>query len=206
MQLQTVEQHLKRTKRMKIDELIELLPKHPTKVYQDGFGTQATENGFYLYEIHKMHHDFYESHVWIFKSIEEFVNFLPAIVFNDIAVHWEDDEFDWDTDNYDYSNDYDFYKSLINQQWDFQQCIDFINNHNKFGELELIEFGKISDLVDVSQVEYDKCEEIYLFLDELENLGLTQGRYQIFHKFHAFSDSIPSKNKAVFMEMLEHWD
>lgn len=99
---------------MNIHELIDRLPLHPVDAFRIGLNKQATEEAFFLYEIHQLHHGFYESQVWIFNTIEEFVTFLPAIVFNDIVVNWEnyseDEEY-----NYDYTNDYLFFESLVDR-------------------------------------------------------------------------------------------
>lgn len=185
---------------MNLNELLALLPKHPVDVFEKYLPPgKVTENGYYLYEIHDMGHQFYEGHVWVFDSIDAFVDYIPAIVFRDVVVHCEDEE---RFEDVDFAEDYAFYETLVNQTWDFQQCIQFVEDHQSIGGLELIEFGKISDLVNVSREEYDKCKGFIGSIDEMEVLGLTQGRYQIFHKFHELSGSIPSQDKAAFLEFL----
>lgn len=190
---------------MELNDLIEILPEHPCDVMQNGFGKKAFSESFYLYEIHNMHHNWYENNVWIFNSINEFVQFLPAIVFNDIAVNCEEGFEDEHVD-YDYSEDYNFYKSLVSQKWDELKCKEFISEHSKFGGLELIEFGRVSDLLECTQQEYNKCKDSIYSLDELEELELSQGRYKIFHAFHSVSENRPSLNEKAFIQMIEDWD
>lgn len=190
---------------MNLSELLKHLPAHPTDILEGNLGKQATENSLFLYEIHNTSFDFYESHIWVFDSIDDFINFLPAIVFNDIAVNWETYSEDEASNNYDYTNDYTFFKKLKKQQWNLQQGVDFVEKQPKFGNLELIEFGKLSDLIKVSQQEYDKCKNLYLTLDELTKVGLTQARYKIFEQFHKCSKDLPSKNSHEFLEMITNW-
>ncbi len=59
-----------------------------------------------------MHHYFYESHVWVFRSIEEFVQFLPVIVFSDIAINCENEDFIVEYSELDYT---DRFVSLMNK-------------------------------------------------------------------------------------------
>ena len=72
--------------------------------------------------------------------------------------------------------------------------------------MELIEFGRISDFMEATSEEYNKSKEIYVSLDELEKIGITQCRYQVLHKFSSISQLPPSQNSDEFLKMIEDWD
>ena len=190
---------------MNYKSLITQLTNHPYDVMQNGFGKRATESCFYLYEVHQMHHDFYESHLWIFNGIEEFIEFLPVIVFSDIAINCENEEFIEEYGELDYTDRFNYYKSLLARNWNEVECKKFIDEHKGTGEMEFIEFGKVSDLLNILQEQFDKCEKYHSTLDELENNGLTEGVYKIMHKFHGISNVVPAENKESFLSMLGDW-
>jgi hypothetical protein len=190
---------------MNYEELIIRLPKHPYDVMQNSFGKTATVNCFYLYENHQMHHDFYESHVWIFNGIEEFVEFLPVIVFSDIAINCENEDFIEEYGELDYTDRFNYYKSLLARDWNDIECKKFIDEHKGTSEMQFIEFGKVSDLINISQEHFDKCQNVYNSIDELTENGLSEGTYKIIHKFQSISNLIPAENKESFLSMLEDW-
>lgn len=191
---------------MNYEELLEKLVKHPNDAMQNAFGRKVSANSYFLYEIHNMHHDFYESHIWIFNSIDEFVEFLIAIIFSDIALNCENEDFFQEFGELDYSERFSCYESLSKKDWNFNECKKFIAEYEGISELELIEFGKVSDLLDISQEDFDKCNNIYSTLKEIELQGLTQATYKIMNKFHTISDAKPSINQPLFFEMLENWE
>ncbi len=188
---------------MNYEELIKRLPKHPNDAMQNSFGKTANESCFYLYEIHQMHHDFYESHVCIFNSIQEFIEFLPVIVFTDIAINCENEDFIEEYGELDYADRFKYYESLLAKEWNAQECKKFIADYKGTGEMEFIEFGEVSDLLNISQEQFYKCEKYHSTLDEIENNGLTEGIYKIMHKFHSISNVLPAENQEAFLKMLE---
>ncbi len=191
---------------MNYEELIKKLPKHPFDAMQNGFGKTVTDNSFYLYEIHQLHHDFYESHVWILNNIEEFNEFLIFIVFSDIAFNCENEDFIADYGELDYSARFKHYQSLLTRDWNFVECKNFIAQYKGDSEIEFIEFGKISDLLDFTQADFEKCRNHYATIDEIENQGLTHANYRIMNKFHDISILNPASNQKLFLEMLENWE
>jgi hypothetical protein len=190
---------------MNINQLIERLPEHPCDLMQNVFGREVSAESFYLYGIYNMHYNFYNSHVFIFNSINEFVEFLPAIIFNDIAINWDDD-YEENNEEISYSEDYKLLENLRNQNWDELKCKKFIKEHCKFDDLELIEFGKLSDFMEVTTEEFNKSKELFFSLDKLDEIGITQCRYQLLHKFSSISQVLPSQNKKAFFKMIEEWD
>ena len=187
---------------MDYDELIEKLGKEPGRWLFDGYGTPR-EEGYYLYQIHLMHGDYWENGVYFFNTINEFVDFLPGIVFSNLAVDSMGDDF-WE-ENHDFSEDWNRFQELKSGDWDEERCVKFIKEYGANNYIEFIEFGKISDLLSVTQEEYDKCYDSIDSTDELEEEGLTEGRYKIFTKFHEESDDRPGLDKEGFLEMLSNW-
>lgn len=190
---------------MDINQLIERLPEHPLVLMQNALGRKVSIDSYYLYGIIRLHHDLYKNYVFTFNSIIEFVEFLPAIVFNDVAINW-DDEYEVNYADSDFSDDFKLLENLTNQNWDEITCKDFIYKHNKFEDLELIEFGRISDFMEATPEEFIKSKELYLSLDELEKIGITQCRYQLLHKFSSISQVPPCLNRDEFLKMIEDWD
>ncbi len=189
---------------MDYKEVIQKIGNHPNDVMQAAFDREANTNSYYLYEIHRMHHQDYESYVWLFNSIEEFVLFLPAIVFNDIAVNCDNHDFEEEFGDIDYTEKYKLYTSLMNNKWDEAQCAKFVLDYLGSDELELIEFGKVADLLNISDSEFEKCKDSYSTIEEIEKHGLTQGKYKILNKFYNQSKTRPSLNQTDFFEMLEN--
>lgn len=190
---------------MNVNQLIERLPEHPLVLLQNALGRKVSVDYYYLYGIIRFHTDFYKSYVFTFNSITEFVAFLPAIVFNDVAINWDGD---YAVNNVEsnFSDDFELLENLTNQNWDELKCKEFISEKSKFDDLELIEFGRISDFMDVRSEEFIKSKEHYVSLDELEKIGITQCRYQVLHKFSSISHALPSQNRDEFLKMIEDWD
>ena len=190
---------------MNVNQLIERLPEHPLVLMQNALGKEVSIDSYYLYGIIRLHNDLYKSYVFTFNSITEFVAFLPAILFNDVAINWDGD---YAVNNIEsnFSDDYELLENLTNQNWDELKCKEFISEHSKFDDMELIEFGRISDFMEATSEEYIKSKEIYLSLDELEKIGITQCRYQVLHKFSSISQVPPSQNRDEFLKMIEDWE
>jgi hypothetical protein len=190
---------------MNVNQLIERLPEHPLVLMQNALGRKVSVDYYYLYGIIRFHNDLFKSYVFTFNSITEFVEFLPAIVFNDVAINWDGDyEVNFVESNF--SDDYELLENLTNQNWDELKCKEFISEKNKFDDLELIEFGRISDFMEATSEELIKSKELYESLDELERIGITQCRYQVLHKFSSISQVPPSQNRDEFLKMIEDWD
>jgi hypothetical protein len=51
-----------------------------------------------------------------------------------------------------------------------------------------------------------KSKELYLSLDELERIGITQCSYQVLHKFSSTSQAAPFQNRDEFLKMIEDWN
>lgn len=190
---------------MDINQLIERLPEHPLVIMQNALDRKVSTESYYLYGIVRFHNDIYQSYVFTFNSITEFVEFLPALVFNDVAINWDED---YEVNNVEsnYSDDYELLENLTNQNWDELKCKEFISEHSMFDDLELIEFGRISNFIEATSEEFLKSKELYVSLDELERIGISQCRYQVLHKFSSISQVPPSQNRDEFLKMIEDWD
>jgi hypothetical protein len=76
----------------------------------------------------------------------------------------------------------------------------------KSAEINGIEFGCISELLSVSNEEFEKCKEYMSMEKELEDAGLSEGRYRIFNKYWEEFAEHPAENEEQFLEMLSDWE
>ena len=80
---------------MNFKELLKILPKNPNEAFNDAQSIKPVEGGILLVERHEMNFGYgtnYGNHIWIFRTPKEFVDFLPALLFFDIAIHWDDND------------------------------------------------------------------------------------------------------------------
>lgn len=189
---------------MNYKELIRELGEDPTDLFISGQSKEATKDSFFLYEIRHMHSDFWESYVWIFDTINEFVNFLPAIIFSEFVIHSEDYDFEEEYGKIDCTSNYEYYQTILKDKWDEARCKKFIDEFQAEG-VEFIEFGRVSELLSVSQEEFDLCKGTIDDINILEELGITQGRYKILNNFHYLSNERPELNENGFLSMLNNW-
>jgi hypothetical protein len=80
---------------MNYRELLKLLSKNPNEAFNNAQSIKPSIEGIFLAEKHRMDFGFgsyYGTHIWFFKTTEQFVAFLPALLFFDIAIHWDDDD------------------------------------------------------------------------------------------------------------------
>jgi hypothetical protein len=187
-------------------QIIEKIGKNPCDVFFKYTGIEPTRKSYYLYEIHRMHLDWWQSHVWVFNSLYDFIDFLPYIFFNDIAIKYENDDFDDRYGCINYLKEYKRYSRLMKENLDEKRCEQFVKRFKATKDLEVIEFGKLFDLINVSQEEYNKCQKDIHNLTQLKKVGLSQGKYEILHNFHKVSDERPALNEKAFLQMLKDWD
>jgi hypothetical protein len=80
---------------MNFKELLKILPKNPNEAFNDAQSIKPVEGGILLVERHEMNFGYgtnYGNHIWFFRTPKEFVDFLPALLFFDIAIHWDDND------------------------------------------------------------------------------------------------------------------
>jgi hypothetical protein len=170
----------------------------PTEVWISSLKNRATEDGFYLYELHEMGSGMWENGVFVFHTPQDFGKFTYALELFDY-VYFED----WE--EIDESEDCTaLFQHLVRQrekEWTFEDCIHYVSTF-KPSCIELIKFGEIRDLIDVSEETFEKCKGIYTSKDELEEVGLNEAEYQIMNKYAKRSVIPPSRNEEGFMEFL----
>jgi hypothetical protein len=165
---------------------------------------EVTENSFYLYELHEMFNS-WESQVWIFNDLQEFYNFAYSHVLFDYINRWEDEEYE--DDDSDQSELYEYLLKLKNTIWTVTKCENFVKtfDHPTF---EMVQFGKVSDLIAISDEDFDKCKELYTTKEELENINIKEGVYQIISKYITSNYKNPKKpkdSKEAFLAFLNNW-
>lgn len=184
---------------MTIEEIINELGE-PEIAWDNAQDNEVTENSFYLYELHEMFNS-WESQVWIFNDLQEFYDFAYSHVMFDYINRWEDEEYD-DGDDTDQSELYDYLLKLKNTIWTVSECENFVNTFND-SSFEMVQFGKVIDLITISDEDFEKCRKIYFTKDELENVNLKEGVYQIISGFMKHHVKKPKDSVAEFLAYLK---
>jgi hypothetical protein len=186
---------------MTIEEIIEELgePEWNTAQFKD-----AKENSYYLYELYETF-NFWESKVWIFNDLQKFYDFAYSHVLFDYINRWEDEAYE--DDDSDQSELYDYLLKLKNTIWTVTECENFVKtfDHCTF---EMVQFGKVSDLIAISDEDFDKCKDYYSTKEELENINIKEGVYQIISKYITRNYKNPKKpkvSKEAFLAFLSNW-
>ena len=188
---------------MTIEEIIEELGE-PIIAWDNAQDKEATENSFYLYELHEMF-NFWESQVWIFNDLQEFYDFAYSRVLFDYINRGEDEAYD--DDDSDQSELYKHLLKLKNTIWTIAECENFVKTFDHY-TFELVQFGKVSDLIAISDEDFEKCKELYTTKDELENINIKEGVYQIISKYITRNYKNPKKpkdSKEAFLAFLNNW-
>ena len=182
--------------------ITEIFEKHgdPTIVWESAMNENATPDSFYLYELHEMSFNLWEDKVWIFNSPNEFRDFTYALELFDY-VYFED----WDdlSDEDDYSALHQRLLERKNQEWTFDDCKRYVAQF-PIGSIELVNFGRVSDLLAFSEEDYEKCKNVYLTTDRLENEHLNQAEYKIMYYFSKESPVAPGKATKQFLKFLSN--
>lgn len=191
---------------MNYNELIKKLPKTPAQSLYDSDGKEPTEEGIYLTQKFKSGFG-YDTHVFFFNTPEEFVDFLPALIFFDEAMsdddfEEEDDEVEENSIGIDYQADYQLYLDLTTiKSFDDQEIYDL--EGISFGEMEILGVGKISDLLHISEESFNKTFDDLLDENEIQELGFTWTEYKILNGYFQEFNELPSKNEKQFLTYLK---
>lgn len=183
---------------MTIEEIINELGEPEWNNSRD---KEVKESSYYLYELHETF-NFWESQVWIFNDLQEFHDFAYSHVMFDYINRWEDEEYE--DDDSDQSELYDYLLKLKNTIWTITECENFVKtfDHCTF---EMVQFGKVSDLIAISGEDFKKCKQLYLTKEELENVNLKEGVYQIISKYIKQHDKKSKESKETFLTFLSNW-
>jgi hypothetical protein len=204
---------------MNYNQLLKKLPKTPAQSLYDSDGKEPTVEGIYLTQKFKSGFG-YDTHVYFFNTPDEFVDFLPALIFFDEAMGDEDDfeeeEEEEDDDDNDEDEDEDEENSIgMNYQDDYENYLDLMTiksfDDNKiydlegvsFGEMEILGVGKISDLLHISEESFNKTFDDLLDENEIQELGFTWTEYKILNGYFQEFNELPSKNQKQFFTFLK---
>ncbi len=80
---------------MNYKELLKILRKNPNEIFPDAQGFKPFEGGILLVEKHAMNFGngmSFGNHIWFLRTQMEFVDFLPALLFCDIAIQWDNED------------------------------------------------------------------------------------------------------------------
>ena len=77
---------------MNYKELLKILQKNLNEIFLDAQESKPFEGGILLVEKHELNFGNCGNHIWFFRTPKEFVDFLPALLFSDIAIHWDDED------------------------------------------------------------------------------------------------------------------
>lgn len=239
---------------MNYKKLLKILPKNPNEAFGDAQSIKPVEGGILLVEKHEMNFGYginYGNHIWFFRTPKEFVDFLPALLFWDIAIHWDDNDrnyssYDDDTeeeieayeleaeksksispevvnpisaleeeeeeeeedydvriieDTEDYSETYELYEHLCKiKSFDDDEIYDL--SGYSFGEVEVIEVFRISELINVSEEIFNLTFEDTDDEEEINEMGLTWSQFKILNGYAEMYNEMPSKNVGQFLDFL----
>lgn len=184
---------------MNIEQIIDELSE-PEIAWENSLNKEATENSFYLYELHEMF-NFWESQVWIFNDLQEFYDFAYSHVLFDYINRGGDEAYDYDSDQ---SELYDYLLKLKNTIWTIAECENFVKTFDH-SSLALVQFGKVFDLIAISDEDFEKCKLIYLTKEELENDNLKEGCFKIISEYINRHHKKPKESKEAFLTFLSNW-
>jgi len=216
---------------MNYRELLKLLSKNPNEAFNNAQSIKPSIEGIFLAEKHRMDFGFgsyYGTHIWFFKTPEQFVAFLPALLFFDIAIHWDDDDRNYrnyeeeeeeeeedddddDDDEYnirmiedteDYKDTFDYYKNLCEiKSFDDIRIYDLVED--SFGEVEVLDVARVSDLINISEEKFNLTFEDTDNEDEIQEMGFTWTQFKILNGYAEEYGELPSKNVEQFLAFLE---
>jgi hypothetical protein len=219
---------------MNYKELLKILQKNPNEAFGDAQSIKPVEGGILLVEKHEMNFGYgtnYGNHIWFFRTPKEFVDFLPALLFWDIAIHWDDNDrnyssYDNDTeeeeeeeeeeddeeeeedydvriieDNEDYSETYELYKHLCKINSFDDEEIYDLAGASS-GEVEVIEVFRISELINVSEEIFNLTLEDTDDEEEINEMGFSWTQFKLLNGYAEMYNEIPSKNVEQFLAFL----
>ena len=137
--------------------------------------------------------------------MQEFYDFAYSHEMFDYINRWEDEEYEDDDTNQ--SELYDYLLKLKNTIWTVTECENFVNTFNN-SSFEMVQFGKVIDLITISDEDFEKCRKIYFTKEELENVNLKEGVYQIISKYitRNYKNPIkPKESREEFLDFISNW-
>ena len=182
---------------MSILELYKIVD--PTVVWECAMDNQATVDSWYLYELHNFHHNEWGAKVWIFDGVNDFVRFLPALIFNGILYYSENLTHD-EIKSIDVSAEYSEFLRTQEGTWDEARCLDFVRNF-KSSKLELKEFGRLSAFFTVAEEQFELCKDEPIYDPEIHE-GLSRSMFSILSVFSKVSDGCPALNPDEFLRFM----
>jgi hypothetical protein len=188
---------------MTIEEIIEELGE-PEIALNKAENIYANENSYYLYELHQMY-NFWENKVWFFNDLQEFYDYAYSHVMIQYVNRELDEEYDFDDDT-DRSELYRYLLKLKKTIWTIEECENFIKSFSD-SSFELVEFGKVIDLIAITDEDFEKCKEHYSTKEELENINLKEGCYKIISGYinkNYKKTKKPKESLAEFLAYLNH--
>lgn len=178
---------------MNIYELLEKVD--PESEFYAAMDNVATEHSYYLYKLQLMSLDYWEPYVWYFDTTDQFATFIPALLFNNILGN--DIE---DFEDVDFSESYAEYLEAKQGDWDESRMFEFIKNFYS-DRLELLEVGKVSDLLKFSPEDFELCRNEFFYDPEKFN-DISEVKYRIINKFSEVSELCPAQNEEDFLKFL----
>jgi len=187
---------------MTIKEIIDTYGD-PTKIWDNALNRSANKNSYYLYEIHNMSFDFWENQVWIFNTLEQFREFTVALELFDFIYNQEKEDYDFE--EYDYSENIENLKKIkAKENWTFDDCLAYVNNYNH-SELQLNGFGKVIDLLNTTETDFENSKQLLFSFDDLKEYNLSEAQYKILHKYQNVTNILPGKSEEQFLNFLSEW-
>lgn len=183
---------------MTVEEIIEFFGE-PEEAYNRAQNKKADVNSFFLFEYYELYPG-WDSEIWIFNHLQEFFDYAYSHVMFDYINRGESDWYDFD-DETEQAELYNHLISLKNKTWTEDECQKFVEtfDHPLF---ELVQFGKISEFLNASKNDLEKCSNFTLSQEEIKALGLKEGFYHITSEFKQLKNKYPGEDVESFLEFI----
>jgi len=128
----------------------------PLLIFEKQMEVPPDSHSYYLLEFHLSGPNWWDQHVWYFENLEQFKRFLPALIFRDLIIELSNSNYN---ENLDLSKEYKEYLEVKEIPIEEKAFVNFVHQYNS-DKLELVEFGRVQDLLDLSQSEFEYCKKI----------------------------------------------
>ena len=172
---------------------------HPIMVWDESMNVEATKSSFYLYEVHQVGPTSYENKVWFFDTVDAFKRFTYSLDLIDFIFQIDDEEFS--EDEFESERPFQFYSEMQKRQWTIEDCKQYVNEYNHC-LMDLIHFGSVQELLNVNDVQFEKCKSLIFSIEELERNHLHEAEYQIMNDYAQISERSPMQSADRFLQFL----
>ena len=183
---------------MTIEDIIDELGE-PLDSYDRIQSNKANKDSYFLFEYYELYPS-WDTKIWIFNDLKEFYDYAYSHVMFDYIMREESDWYDFE-DETDQTELYEQLLTLKNTIWTEEECQKFVQTF-QHPTYELVQFGKISEFLNASKEDLDKCSKIFITQEQIKALGLKEGFYHIISKFKRLKNKYPADDVEAFLDFV----